>query len=115
MILLWSKHQTGPAAQAIRYLLETEVTKTAQQQASVTRRSPAPELLLGDPILVGMMIDSLPFQCRYRCATLSWAEDELDVARFNEGAPDALAFPSGLDPRCWWGPIPIWAALKSTS
>jgi len=88
MILLWSKHQTGPAAQVIRYLLETEVTKTAQQQASVTRRSPAPELLLGDPILVGMMIDSLPFQCRYRCATLSWAEDELDVARFNEGAPD---------------------------
>ncbi|MFG6515436.1 hypothetical protein ACGYKD_16690 [Sulfitobacter sp. TB366] len=86
MILLWSKHQTGPAAQVIRYLLETEVTKTAQQQASVTRRSPAPELLLGDPILVGMMIDSLPFQCRYRCATLSWAEDELDVARFNDGA-----------------------------
>ncbi|MFG6577488.1 hypothetical protein ACGYK6_16530 [Sulfitobacter sp. 1A15333] len=86
MILLWSKHQTGPAAQVIRYLLETEVTKTAQQQASVTRRSPAPELLLGDPILVGMMIDSLPFQCRYRCATLSWAEDELDVARFNNGA-----------------------------
>ena len=27
MILLWSKHQTGPAAQVIRYLLETEVTK----------------------------------------------------------------------------------------
>ena len=88
MILLWSKHQTGPAAQVIRYLLETEVTKTAQQQASVTPRSPAPELLLGDPVLVGMMIDSLPFQCRYRCATLSWAEDELDVARFNEGAAD---------------------------
>lgn len=80
MILGWSPHATGRAGGVIGYLLDPVVQKTFLGVREDLIRDPAPELLAGDPHLVRGCIDALRTKCRYACATLSFAPDEIDLA-----------------------------------
>lgn len=86
MLLTWSPHQGGPAEKVIEYLLLERLLKSTMGRKSELIRKPRPELLRGSPPLLEAFIDALPFQNRYRCATMSFAETDIDVEAFNAGA-----------------------------
>lgn len=87
MILTWSKHQQGHAADVIDYLILDEIFKSLTGQRLHLVRSPEPEVLDGSPKLVATFIDQLRFRKKYRCATLSFHEHDIDVAAFERGDP----------------------------
>lgn len=85
MILVWSKHQRGQGCGVLSYLLDATVVKTASGRKVQICRNPLPEILFGNPDLVRGFIDVLAFRCRYRCVTLSYAAEDIDVPAFNAG------------------------------
>ena len=83
MLLTRSPYHSGPANRVLDYLLEKEVVKKVTGQRCRLIRDPAPEILHGNPRLVGAYIDALPFKMKYSCWTLSCAPEDADVDQFN--------------------------------
>lgn len=88
MILGWSPHASGPARAVIGYLLDPVIRATVVGRREDLVRDPPPELLVGDPRLVGAAIDALRTVNRYACATLSFAPDDIDPDAWGRGDPD---------------------------
>ena len=82
MILVWSGHTGGLAGQVIGYLLDETVPVVIGGRRDRMVRDPAPEILRGDPRIVTRTIDGLETQRRYRCATLSFAKNEVDIEKW---------------------------------
>lgn len=89
MILLWSRHSTGPASEVIGYLLDATIRQPLPPGQPPLRRNPQPELLHGNPALVAAMIDGLETRHRYSCATLSFAPEDIDLGAWSAGDPVA--------------------------
>ncbi|TFL16133.1 hypothetical protein [Jannaschia formosa] len=87
MMLLWSRHASGPAAQVIGYLLDPVMRQEIGGRTEVMQRDPAPELLRGDPRVVAHWIDGLETKRRYSCATLSLAKNDINIIKWTEGDP----------------------------
>lgn len=88
----WSPHQGGTEnGQPIKYFFEAEVAKRVGATKKVVQRNPAPELLVGHPELFMAALQLLPFQNRYRAATLSFSSADINPDTFNLGDPGARA------------------------
>lgn len=88
MILGWSPHQAGTGhGEPARYFLSPRVEKRVGSSRELITRDPAPELLLGDPVLFQKSVQSLKFKMRYRAATMTFSEPDIDVTAFNRGDP----------------------------
>jgi len=68
MIIGFSGYGRGGSGPALNYLTGYLVNGEA--------RDPKPEILRGDPRVVGEIIDALPFQCRYSSGVLSFAAED---------------------------------------
>ena len=87
MIQVWSHHTDGPARRVIGYLLDDAVTVAIGGRRERIVREPAPELLRGDSRIVARTIDALETKRRYRCATLSFARDDVDIQKWRRRDP----------------------------
>ena len=88
MKLVWSEHTGGPARRVIEYLLDDTVPVGVGGRRDRIARDPAPELLRGDPRIVARTIDGLETKRRYRCATLSFAKNEVDIEKWRRRDPE---------------------------
>jgi hypothetical protein len=92
MIVGFSRHGQGSARPAINYF-------TSKQNPDGTERHPAPEVLRGDPELIGQLIEALPFKHTYTSGVLSFAPGEVITPEMEERIMDEferIAF-AGLD------------------
>lgn len=91
MIITWSKHagKTDPDGEgAITYMTAASVTKSLDGKARRREtRNPLPRILRGSPDLVGAMITSIPFKCRYSSGVLSFEAGDIDLALFHASDP----------------------------
>ena len=78
MIVGFSKYGKGRARSAVDYL-------TNELNPDGTERVIPPEVLRGDPELVGRLIDSLDFEWKYTSGVLSFAPGEV-ITPFSQGA-----------------------------
>ena len=86
MIFGWSKHQTGTGWwEPSRYLLMALIEKKLGHRREKVMRNPLPELLLGEPQLFQASISLLPFERRYRVATMTFKRSDIDTTAFNRG------------------------------
>ena len=90
MMITFSRHGADPgsggAQDAIGYLLSDRVPKPATgNRRRMEVRDPAPELLLGDPIMMRAALRAAPGAHVYRSGVLSFAPDDVDVVAFNRG------------------------------
>ncbi|MEM7709235.1 MAG: hypothetical protein AAF264_00445 [Pseudomonadota bacterium] len=90
MIQVWSHHTDGPARRVVGYLLDDTVPMVVGTRRDRMVREPAPELLRGDPRIVARMIDGLETKRRYRCATMSFAKNEVDIDKWRRRDPETL-------------------------
>ena len=90
MIQVWSHHTDGPARRVIGYLLDDAVTVAIGGRRERIVRDPAPQLLRGDSRIVARTIDALETKRRYRCATLSFARDDVDIQKWRRRDPAAV-------------------------
>ncbi|MBM2578166.1 hypothetical protein JQC91_17805 [Jannaschia sp. Os4] len=74
----------------IGYLLDDTVPVVMGGRREHIVRDPAPELLRGDPRVVARTIDALETKRRYRCATLSFARDDVDIEKWRRRDPEAV-------------------------
>ncbi|MEL6960522.1 MAG: hypothetical protein AAGL89_16380, partial [Pseudomonadota bacterium] len=74
-----SPHSKGSSAPVIDYLISVMIAKRLGWKAEHVVRAPAPETLRGDPATVGAFIDALETQHTYTCATLSFAQDDINL------------------------------------
>ncbi len=93
MMVMWSKH-TGaddPDGISVTDYMEAETVWKPKPEGGRERirRVPPPEVLKGDAVLMRQAIRAVPFQCRYSSAVLSFERDDIDVAAFNAGEPEA--------------------------
>jgi len=87
MMIGFSLHQHLPEPRSpLDYGLSATIHKRGSQDLVV--RSPAPELLHGDPGRLLAAFDLLRSKTRVVSLTLSFHEDDIDVASFNRGDPD---------------------------
>lgn len=77
----YSKDATSGSQDAVGYMCDHAVRKSNK----LVNRSPAPEILMGDPTLIRAAIRMAPGQHKYRSAVLSFAPKDVDVAAFNAG------------------------------
>lgn len=89
MMVMWSSHtgRDDPSGVGVTdYLCSSIVWKpTGKGGRDRVVRTPAPEVLRGDPWLMRRTIEAVPFQCKYSSAVLSFALEDVDVAAFNAG------------------------------
>ncbi|SFJ26455.1 hypothetical protein [Jannaschia pohangensis] len=90
MILVWSRHTGGTARRVIGYLLDETVPVVIGGRRDRIARDPAPEILRGDPRIVARTIDILETERRYRCATLSFAKNEVDIEKWRRRDRETL-------------------------
>ena len=89
MMIGWSDLQTSEdPKQPSTYLLAAAVKKSTGSKYEWEHRQPVPEILHGNPTVVQSAIHALPFKCRYRVATLSFTQQDVDVFAFNGGDQD---------------------------
>lgn len=67
------------------------VPKPTPSGVKLIRRDPAPEVLLGDPVLARAATRLAPGALKYRSLILSFAPEDIDAAAFNAGCPDSRA------------------------
>ena len=92
MINGWSPYQDGTEnGQPIEYFFAPRIAKPVGSGKKVVPRNPAPELLVGQPEWFMAALKLLPFQKRYRAATLSFSIADIDPDAFNKGDPGARA------------------------
>lgn len=77
----YSKDANSGSQDAVGYMCNQTVMKSSKP----FQRSPAPEILMGDPALTRAAIRIAPGQHKYRSAVLSFAPQDVDVASFNAG------------------------------
>ncbi|MFW2590194.1 hypothetical protein [Sagittula sp. SSi028] len=91
MLITFGKHSTDPtgdgAQDAVSYMCAPEVTKQGHGAAQKVPRSPAPEILLGEPAMARAAIRIAPGKHKYRFAVLSFAPEDISTERFNAGDP----------------------------
>ena len=86
----YSKDAEGPASQdAVEYMSADAVPKLVFTGRRLVRRTPAPEILVGDPALARAAIGIAPGELKYRSAVMTFAAGDVDVAAFNTGDPAA--------------------------
>jgi hypothetical protein len=93
MIVGFSKHSSGGGRGSVQYLTSTE-------NPDGTVRTPAPNVVRGDPELVRRLIDSLPFERTYTSGVLSFAPGEVITPTMEQAIMDGferVAF-AGLEP-----------------
>jgi Relaxase/Mobilisation nuclease domain len=93
MIVGFSKYSSGGGSGPVHYL-------TSAESPDGTARTPAPEVVRGDPELVRRLIDSLSFERTYTSGVLSFAPGEAITPAMEEAIMDAferVAF-AGLAP-----------------
>lgn len=95
MIITWSKYtgKKDPDGEAaITYMTAASVTKSIDGKARRREtRNPLPRILRGSPDLVGAMITSIPFKCRYSSGVLSFEAGDIDLALFHASDPALMA------------------------
>ena len=93
MMMLGSKY--GADAQGgldvVGYFILEWVPKPTPSGVTLTRRDPAPEVLLGDPVLARAATRVAPGDLKYRSLVLSFGPEDIDAAAFNAGCPDSRA------------------------
>lgn len=93
MMMLGSKY--GADAQGgldvVGYFILEWVPKTTPSGVMLIRRDPAPEVLLGDPVLARAATRVAPGALKYKSLVLSFAPQDIDVAAFNAGHPESRA------------------------
>lgn len=94
MMVMWSSHDgiNDTSGRAVTdYMTAAEVEKADPETGEVTveRRDPRPEVLAGDAETMRRAIKAVDFERKYCSAVLSFHRDDVDVAAFNEGDPDA--------------------------
>jgi hypothetical protein len=93
MMMLGSKY--GADAQGgldvVGYFTLEWVPKPTPSGVKLIRRDPAPEVLLGDPVLARAATRLAPGALKYRSLILSFAPEDIDAAAFNAGCPDSRA------------------------
>ena len=81
MIVGFSRHGQGSAA-------GPSTISPRKQNPDGTERHPAPEVLRGDPELIGQLIDALPFKHKYTSGVLSFAPGEVITPEMEERIMD---------------------------
>jgi hypothetical protein len=113
MLLAWSRYSSDPGEgrDLVRYMHDELVLKPGPGGRRVeTRRTPAPEVLLGDADLLLLAIRATPFERRYRSCVMPFAASDVDVEAFNEGEETARPQTAG----CRRGSAPDhWACPKN--
>lgn len=98
MILGFAKHRAQNATRArsadyyralTEYMDGPTVRKVIEGQPQEVARDPVPEILAGSAPVLRRQIASLPFARKYSFGMLSFAEQDVDVAAFNAGDPEA--------------------------
>ena len=86
MLICWSDIQCShDPMQPSSYLLDSAVSKPVGSKRHLEHRNPVPELLLGQPATFQGALASLKLKMKYRVATLSFHEADIDVKAFNAG------------------------------
>lgn len=86
----YGKDAEGAASQdAVDYMSADAVPKLLFTGRRLVRRTPAPEILVGDPALARAAIATAPGELKYRSAVMTFAAGDIDVAAFNAGDPAA--------------------------
>ena len=81
MIFGFSRYSQGSARGPIQYF-------TSERNPDDTKRDPSPEILRGDPELIGKLIDSLSFEHVYTSGVLSFAPGEVITREMEERIMD---------------------------
>lgn len=93
MMMLGSKY--GADAQGgldvVGYFILEWVPKPTPYGVTLIRRDPAPEVLLGDPVLARAATRVAPGELKYRSLVLSFGPQDIDVAAFNAGCLESRA------------------------
>lgn len=86
----YGKDAEGPASQdAVEYMSANAVPKLVFTGRRLVRRTPAPEILVGDPALARATIGVAPGELTYRSAVMTFATADIDATAFNAGDPTA--------------------------
>jgi hypothetical protein len=86
MLTGWSRHQVShDPIQPSKYMLDAAVEKDFADGRGLEVRTPVPELLIGHPAVFQSALKIPKSALRYRVATLSFATEDIDVAKFNTG------------------------------
>lgn len=89
MLICWSDIQSSTDPwQPSRYLLAEAIEKDTGAGKILEARSPAPEILSGQPMVFQGALAGLRLKKKYRVVTLSFHHDDIDVAAFNSGDPE---------------------------
>ncbi|MEM5469379.1 hypothetical protein [Celeribacter marinus] len=84
--MCWSDIQfSDDLMQPSSYLLDAAVSKEVGSKRLMEHRAPVPELLYGHPTIFQGALATLQLKMKYRVTTLSFHEDDIDVAAFNSG------------------------------
>lgn len=79
----------GATTDAVGYPIDEAVYKPDGNGRQRFQRVPAPEVLIGDPVLMRAAIRIAPGQHKYRSLVISFAEGDIDVKAFNAGSREA--------------------------
>ena len=90
MIIGFSKYSgtdDGGGRRAVNYMLAEQWTKTVEDKKVLERRTPAPEILRGDPDQIRAAIAAIPHKHKYTSGVFSFESGDVLVAKYNAGDP----------------------------